>query len=289
MPEELIYKNYFEKEIESLRLDREALRRLCFILHEKSNQAAEIEVNELEKSADHTDEQFEEAKAELRRAFELDIKIRGKKGDDLFGKVDEVFESENFPSEIETIYISSENTLKANYNYIPRNRFELVLIFRKPKIFDFTISPSDPTPNRSKFIVEGQNTTWVNGVYREVDEFFKSNKSRFNFIHKQSIYDIFIWSIGIPFCFWLVMKSSGLLEYLLDDFHPIVLGGSYVYVFFFGLIGLRIIFHYARWIWPLLEYEEENSTESRHRFIISGLVFAILGTFLYDLLKVIFV
>lgn len=289
MPEEPIYKNYFEKDIESLRLEKGALKRLCFILRDKSNQAAEIEINEFEKPAGHTDEQFEEAKAKLKKAFELDIKIRGKKGDDLFGKVNEVFESKNFPEEIETIFISSENTLKANYNYIPRNRFELILIFRKPKVFDFTISPSEPTPNRSRFIVEGQNTTWVNGVYREVDEFLKSKKSQFNILHKQSVYDIFIWLIGIPICFWLVMKSSNILHYLFGDFHNIVLGGSYVYVFFFGLIGLRIIFHYARWIWPLLEYKEEDSAESKHRYIISGLVLTILGTFLYDMLKVIFV
>jgi len=284
MTNDQLYRNQLEKPIESCKVSKEDLRELCLLLREMNNQAAELEVHKY-KQLDQSDKEYKQNKEILRKSFDLNVKIKGKNGEELFGNIEDVFDSPSFPNKVESLYLNSANTLQTNHNYHPRNKFDLILIFTKPSIFDFSIEPSDPTPNYNRFNVEGYDTTWVNGVYREVEKFFDEHSSSFNFIHQQSVYDLYIWVLGIPFCFWVISKLSNTVDSIFSNFNNFVNIAAYVYVFFFSLIGLRILFHYARWIWPLIEYENGKAKEKKHRGTIFLIFITIVGTVLYDLVK----
>lgn len=284
MPNTSVFKKKEEKIIESCKVNKDDLRELCSLLERKIEEAAELELQNF-KQLDQTEEEFEENKEKLKNSFELKITVIGEKGEDLLGSVDEVFDSPNFPANVKSLYANSETIQKSNYNYYPRNKFEILLIFTKPSIFDFSVLPSDPTPNYSKFIVEGYDTTWVQGVYKEIDDFFSERKSSFNFIHKQSVYDIFIWVFAIPFAFWVVSKLSNTITGIFEDSGLIIQIAAYLYLFYLMLIGFRILFHYARWIWPLIEFDSGKQSARKHRAIISFITLSIIVMVIYDFIK----
>jgi hypothetical protein len=58
-------------------------------------------------------------------------------------------------------------------------------------------------------------------------------------------------------------------------------------VFYFSLLLVRILFDYARWIFPIVEYKESTDTAQKHRFILGALVIAFLGNFIYDVFKIV--
>ena len=65
-----------------------------------------------------------------------------------------------------------------------------------------------------------------------------------------------------------------------------VQNGAYVCLFFLMLNVFKILFDYARWIFPIVEYKSSTDTVRKHRYILGGLIIAVFGNFLYDLLKI---
>ena len=220
------------------------------MLEERSAAAAEIEVTHLPKG-NHTDEEFEKAKKDLREAFRLKVTVTGTDGEELFGPINEVLNSTNFPDNLKSVYLNSSMPLRALYNYFPRNFLEVFLDFSKPSLFDWNLLPSQETPNASNFIVQGYDATWANGVYNEIDRFLKKRRSKLGFLHKHTVYDLLLWVAGFPFSFWVAYKTSDLVEGAFGNISPFVESAAYFYIFVLALLGIRFLFHYARWIWPL--------------------------------------
>jgi hypothetical protein len=127
--------NRLSKKIYSLSIDRDDLHLRCDKLQERSNAAAELEVQNFKKG-DQSDEEYEKNTKLIREAFILFITISGDKGEELSGSIDEIFNSSNFPAIVKKFYVNSEAKLRAFYNIYPRNSLELTLDFDKPKIFD---------------------------------------------------------------------------------------------------------------------------------------------------------
>ena len=167
----------------------------------------------------------------------------------------------------------------------PRNRFELLLDFTKPELFNLSLSPSISTPNASNIFVTGLNSDWVSGVYRKVTDFIKQKKTRRGFFHRHSVYDLLLLLLGIPFAFWMTYKLSGLINSMFGGFSAFVQNGAYVCLFFLMLHIFRALFVYARWVFPIVEYRGSTDTARRHRYILGGLIIAVFGNFLYDLLR----
>jgi hypothetical protein len=276
--------NRLSKKIYSLSIDRDDLHLLCDKLQERSNAAAELEVQNFKKG-DQSDEEYEKNTKLIREAFILFITISGDKGEELSGSIDEIFNSSNFPAIVKKFYVNSEAKLRAFYNIYPRNSLELTLDFDKPKIFDLSLMPSKRTPNDSQITVKGYDVTWVNGVYHEISSFFSNKSSKFSFVHKNNIYDIFLWTIGLPFSFWTCFKLSSITNKINILDSVFLKNALYVYVFFASLFLLRIIFHYMRWVSPLVEYRSKTNIVILHRAILISLSISIFGTFLYDIIK----
>lgn len=276
--------NRLKMDVVSLSLDKEDLKRFCDILQERSNSAAEIEVGLFEQR-EQTDEQFKANKETLKNSFELKITISGKNGEELWGTIEEVFSSVNFPDEVKSLYVDSESTLRHVHNYYPNNSFKIFIDFNKPKIFDLSLLPSRSTPNESNVEVKGYDATWVNGVFSEIKKFINERSSTLSIVHAHSIYDILLWVLGLPASFWVCSKLSSQIESAFAPDNTFATSALYVYAFIATLFVFRVLFHYLRWVCPLVEYRSKGNKMLAHRAILAILCIGWFGQFIYDMAK----
>ncbi len=282
-----IVNNRMKMDIKSLAIDRDDLKKLCKILQERNNAAADIEES-LFQQKDQTDEQYEENKKTLKDSFELKITITGKDGEELWGTIDDVFGSANFPEQVTSLYIDSESFLRNVHNYYPHNSFKIFLDFSKSKIFDLSLMPSHSTPNGSNIEVKGYNATWVNGLFSELKKFFDSRSSTFSIVHGHSIYDVLLWLLGFPLSFWIVSNLSTQIESVFMDISIFATNALYLYIFIGTLLIFRFLFHYLRWVCPLVEFRSKENKMLAHRTILAVLSIGWFGQFIYDILKWLF-
>lgn len=274
-------------DVSSLSLDKDDLRRFCDILQERANSAAEIEVGLFQKN-EQTDVQYEANQQTIRDSFQLKITISGKDGEELWGSIEDVFESANFPEQVKSLYVDSESTLRHVHNYYPHNSFKIFLDFGKPKIFDLSLMPSHGTPNESNIEVKGYDATWVNGVFSEIKKFIDDRSSTLSIVHSHSVYDILLWILGFPLSFWVCYKFSEKIESLFGVSNAFATSALYLYAFIATLFVFRVLFHYLRWVCPLVEYRSKGNRMLAHRALFVILSVGWFGQFLYDLAKWLF-
>ena len=222
-------------QIAACAFSKDDLRALCEKLQESNYEAADEEVNHyipLDRPADQNlaDREI------LRLGFGLQIVVRGVDDKIVAGTIPAVFNSPRFPDKVKSLYIDSALNLKNLYNWSPRNSFELFLDFTKPELLNLSFSPSGSTPNASHIRVSGRNETWVNGVYHSVAEFTKNRKTRRQFFHRHSVYDLLVLCGGFPFAFGISYKLSGWINSVFGQISEILQSAAYVYVFFFDSI-----------------------------------------------------
>jgi len=274
-----------KKQIRSFSTDRTELRKLLEVLQERAYAAADIEEKHLNRIEGQTDEQFEQTKKDLREGFRLFITVSGTDGRKLTGSIEDIFDSPNFPEDVKDLFFNTETTLRARYNYYPRNKMILFIDFGRPSVLNFTILPSQATENESNIEVSGNDVTWVNGVFQELVSYVSRHPSTLPWLHRHTVYDVLVWLLGLPLSFWVCSKLSGLIEVSLSTYSPFLRAAFYVYIFFFSLTLLRIAFHYARWIWPLTEYKGQSNKALKHKAVFVTICSGIGLKILYDVLK----
>lgn len=255
------------------------------MLQERAYAAAKIEKNNFLRRPDHTEEMHEQALKGLDEGFELFITLSGTDGRKLSGNIGEVFDSPNFPDEVRDVFFDTSTTLRIRHDYVPLNKMILFLDFGKPEVLNFTILPSQETQNESNLTVEGRDATWVNGVFKEFFDFVQHRPSTSAWLHKHSIYDLMLWLVGFPLSFWICSKLSSHIETLFLQQSVFLRSALYFYVFVLALNLLRVAFHYARWIWPLTEFQSERSVTAKHKALFAVLASGLGLPALYDLLK----
>jgi hypothetical protein len=276
-----VVRNKLSKKIGSLSFDKDDLRKLLNILQLRATAKSEIEYKKLEsKNLDN----LENIRKNLNDCASLRISVTGFQSEELFGTIEEVFNSVSFPEAIKTIYLNSDLIYRSTYQYYPENFFQLLIDFSKPKVFDFAFQPNERTPNDSQFEVQGSDNTWVNGVFHEIDAYVTSKSSNFSSVHKGSVYDFLVWFFGIPFGFYVCYKIVNLqLSFLKQQsfLEDIFL----TYCFFLSLFILRILFHYFRWVYPMIEYRSKRSRSIGHQAALLSISLGIIGKVLYDAIK----
>lgn len=276
-----------ESDINSLSLTRSELRQLCEILEERAQAAADLHIDQLRDEL-RGHENRAELEDNIRDAFRLNITVRGSEGKELFGSIGDVFGSTNFPKYVEAVYVSSDFRAENIYDFTPGNSFELLLDFSKTNPLDFTLQPSNQTPNASNIEVRGNNTTWANGVFNEVVKFVEKRPASIEVIHKRSVYDLLVWGIGFPLSFWVVYRMKGVINNIFGDFHSLVVNGAYLYLALVVVMIFRSLFMYSRWVWPSVELRDSDDSGFPHRATISTITVGVVTSFIYDIISALF-
>ncbi|KXI23212.1 hypothetical protein [Photobacterium sanguinicancri] len=270
-------------DISSFSVSKGELRRFCEILQERANSAAEIEVGLFQQN-DQSDEQYQENIVTIRESFQLKITVSGTMGEELWGPIDVVFDSVNFPEQVGSLYVDSSSTLRNVHKFYPHNSFEILLDFTKPKVLDLSLLPSHQTPNESNVEVKGYDATWVNGVFSEIKKFIDQRSSTLSVVHNHSVYDLFLWLLGFPLSFWVCSKLSTTIESMFES-SSFVTSALYFYTFIAILFVFRVLFHYLRWVCPLVEFRSQRNKMIMHRALFGVLSVGWFGNFIYDIVK----
>lgn len=277
--------------IDACSLSKEDIHKLLDILQERNDNAKEYEIKFVKDALKQLDTQEEDKKElneedikKLEEGFELKVTIVGTDNQELYGSVDEVFSSTNFPDQVLSVYVNSKIPLEAGQNYFIKNSFELSLDFRKQPVLNLSIMVSSPTPNNSYFVASGYDATWVDGIFNAVNNFFKKKSKAGSWIHQSNVYDILLLIISIPVGFWACFKLSTLINKF-ASFSVFIKSALYVYIFFITLHFFHFAFRYARWIWPLVEYKSADDKSSKHRKILGAIILGLVGTIIWDIIK----
>lgn len=276
-----IVRNKLSKKIGALSLDKDDLRKLLDILQQRAKTASEIECKRFEEKQV---ENLEQVKHNVEICATLKITVVGFKSEELFGTIEDVFGSVSFPDSVKTIYVNSDVVYRANFNYYPNNHFQLYVDFSKPKVFDFSFQPSDRTPNDSEFIVQGDDSMWVNGVFHEIDAFVEDRPSKAPKIHRGSVYDILVWLVGLPLGFYVCYKYE-LSPFMAPQESSFLNNLAMTYFFFLSLFLLRVLFHYFRWVYPMIEYKSKRDQSAVHQAAVLSITLGIFGKVLYDVFQ----
>lgn len=264
-------------------------KKLYEILNKITKEAAEIEITKLTKAPNQSDEDFDKLKNYARSLYQLSIQIFGQKGEYIFSDSDSIFNEARLPDRITKIIF--DNSIKYNFNLKkdPLNKVRLEFDFTKVKVFDFVTSPSRATTNTSTIRISGENETWVSGAYKNVIQSLKERANKWSWLHSANIYDLFIWLIVIPLGFFTIYKIERIFSLSTSGMSTVFIAAIYLYFFTIVLNIFRMIFNYARWIFPKMELVTSlKKGATVHRVILGAILLAILCSYIYDLLKLIF-
>ena len=159
-----------------------------------------------------------------------------------------------------------------------------MLSFVKPEVFDLAVLPSVRTANTSHFLVEGRDGTWVNGLYSEVDRFLADRPSALTVVHQQARYDLFLYGLGIPFSLWVCHRASPLIDSISFKY-TIVANALLIYLFLTALLVVRLLWHYLRWAYPLMEYKFDGSKIATHRRVLGGIGIGLVVAALTEIVR----
>jgi len=265
------------------------LKKLYEILNDINKEAAEIEINDMNKRYEQSTEvfpkeDFEKLKKDVLEAYRIHIQIFGTKGEFITSHSSSIFKEEHLPDFITSIKYDNSFFYKSVFNRNPQSLINVELDFSKPPLIDFVTSPSYPTPNNSIIHVLSEKETWVEGSYEKVISSLKERSNRRSWIHRKNIYDLFLWLLVIPLALWNLRKFDLFASVYLSKYSTVLTVGVYIYIFVVILNVFRFAFNYLRWLFPYLELR--TSLKSRviyHRIIFVGIISAIGYTLAKDL------
>lgn len=281
--------NHVFAPLPSCTLDITYFKKLYEILNKITQEAAEIEISKLKKTPNQSDEDFNKLKDYAKSLYQLSIQIVGRKGEYIFSDSVSIFDEAHLPDHITKIIF--DNSLKYNFSLKkdPLNKIRLEFDFKKAKVFDFVTSPSRATPNTSTIHVSGENETWVSGAYKNVLQSLQARANKWSWLHSTNIFDLFIWFMVIPLGFFTIYKIERIFYLSGNGITTVFMVALYLYFFIIVLNIFRMVFNYARWIFPKMELVTSLKKGAiLHRIILGVIFFAIFSSFIYDLLKLIF-
>jgi hypothetical protein len=238
--------------IPSCTLTADDLRRFYDVLDNKAREAAEHQVTTLQRLPGQTTEQFEQVETNLRSSLSLVVRVQGINGEWTGSNTREALRDDSLPDSVAVVEYNSAFLFRTQFNVEPLNSFSVYLDFSRTGILDMTNLSSEPASNRSSSWISGMNTTWVNGTYEGLRTFFAERESSRGWLHSRHAYDLAVLVLGIPASFALVYRIDRVLRPILRVPDALFVA-LYVYLVLIALFGFRLLFNYAKWVFPKIE------------------------------------
>lgn len=286
---EFIYKSsHIFEVLPACTLDLSYFRRLYEILTTSAEEGADIEIARVKKNPGQPDDEFIEFQKNAKKLYIVTIHIFDAKGGYIFSESPSIFDEVKLPDSISRIIFDNTQRFKATLQREPVHKVSVTFDFTKPAILDFVSMPSCATLNNSNIEIIGETETWVHGTYKKVMESLKQRGNKHGWLNASNIYDLFLWFVIVPFNLRLLYKLN-------VHFRPNFIGvsnflkvGIYLYFFIILLFVYRIIFNYARWVFPRIELITSLQKGAiYHRLILGTLLLGILSAYVFEAIKII--
>lgn len=167
----------------------------------------------------------------------------------------------------------------------PQNSFSVFLDLSRTDILDMRTLSLMPSSNTSNAQISGINTTWVNGVYGELHTFFQNRATARSWLHGRYTYDALVILLGFPASFLVVREADRFLRPLVK-WPEALLVAFYVYLVLVALFGFRILFNYARWVFPKIEVTSTHQPGVLHKSILVMVAAAVVSWVVESVLTV---
>lgn len=239
-------------------------------------------VKPVEKSQDEWDEMLEKS----RREDSLSVYVKGSDGEELVAASIADLKVEHLPRSLHTIIFNSSFLFSSRYQVNLQNQFMLTLDFTEAPNFSEYDPLQAPTPNVSKWEVQGPDGTWVAGAFERILTFFRQRRSRLDWIHSTRTFSFVYWMLVFP--------SSLIITLSLDEHYissifksPVLRGATDIYVFLMVIYLIRWLLSLFRWLFPIIQLK--NTPASTVKRIVASILIAIIlgvvGDAIYDIIK----
>ena len=267
--------------VQSCSLQKDALLSLFDILNDKAVNAANHNTEGFARSENESDEEFSAIKLNAQNLMRLSVLIKLNNGhwQRVFTRGDFEGYLDTHGPVIEFIEYESAFEFRNRVNRPAVNQFYIDLDLKKQNVFDILQKASD-TINQSNGVITGNNSNWVNGTYKALEDFFKLYSTPYDFIHKKSSYDLMLWLFGMPLTLaWLYKFSQWQwMGNKLDQSPEIITIAVYIYLSVLILFIFRILFNYTRYIFLKVEGPRHpNKGPWRHRGLLAALLLTYIG------------
>jgi hypothetical protein len=232
-----------------------------------------------------TPDGFKQRQSRVYNAYVTSVMITMQNGEVINGDNRQVFGTVPFWGEVKSVFFSTQSVPQAVLSILPQDRITIFLDFSQPPALDFGRLPTLPTPNESNFEISAVDEGWFILSKTRLAEFFHRHRSGYDWIHRAAIYDILLFTCGLPLAIWSTVKIDSIIPEInnLGSFSRILI---YVYIFACSLMLFRILFSYARWVFPKIEVEtEDRGRPLRHRAVWALALTSLFWPALYDVVK----
>lgn len=205
-------------------------------------------------------------------AFRLTVSIIGFDGQTVYGETEDIFDSNNLPIPIKTIFFTNTTSFKrhANNNE-PPNRMAFEVHFDKPPLFDPNPLVSEPTRNQSKVIIKADDVGYFRAVQSIISAKLRSSKKWYSFIHEKFAYDAGLWFIALPYAlYWITIYCDYLFPS--DGKHASFRIAFYIYGLGLSLLLYRALFGYIKWAYPVNILMENKDYATKHRIVLGAIL-----------------
>lgn len=281
---------HMQKPLKGSSLDLMYFKKIYRAFQELNSEAVTTEINSLVISPTDSAQVVEQYKKDIKANFALTIQIYTLTGEFHYSEDGAVLDETKLPTNIRMIALDNSVKFNNHFKYTPRNAFRLQFDFQKNQVFDLVTMPSEQTANTSMLTIQAGKESWASAVEKTVMDSLDDKKNGRDWLHARNIYDVFIFTVFFPLSFVVLYKieSSNLLA-VLNSSKALTLA-AYLYAFFLFLVLFRMIFNYARWIFPKFELAINSRRGSvRHRYVLGAIVVAISLALCTDWVKVLLV
>ena len=267
-------------------VDFEFFKKLFKVLQEATVKAAEIDIAQLKKAPDQTDEQFESLKNYARSLYEVTIMIFGIKGEYITSNSSAIFDGSDLPDRIATIVFDNSIQLNFALKKEPRNKARIEFDFRKQPITNLFPNPSLATQNSSCVNIFGEDETWVAGVHKNISDLLEKHKTKRSWLHKNFIYDISLLFLLFPITFWSLFRIDSLFAISSWNVSRFLIIALYIYIFILILHIYRFVFLKIRETFPSVELvTPQQKIAVLHKLAWIGVFATIVTPIIIDIIK----
>lgn len=261
------------------------LKKLFVALNDRTIEAATRQLATVQRPPETPEAEFARMRQEAISASGLTLLVFGQAGEHVVITAPEAIDATVLPDVITTISFDSALSFNARMNYEPQDRFRLRFDMTEPPGFN-TYNPwEEPTPNTSKLEITGTSDSWVAGVHQKVIEFLGHRLRRRRWLHSSTFFNVINYVVGFPAAFWAIHRIDQTVGRHLAEWPSVLRGALYIYLFLIALLMFRLAIGGLRWLFPLFELKGSRSVGARAT--VGILVFGLLGSLVYDVLKAI--
>lgn len=269
-------------QVSACRLQKGDLKKLYRIMSKWQSEYREQILPILEQQATETEDQFKKRYKRVFDCFAVSVTIATTTGIMITGNSENVLDENELPENIKNILISTRS-VPATVLPVVACYIDVFLDFTQPPMLEFARMPTLATANETNYSIQADNETWFLAANSDIDQYFKARLTNVDWIHKAGSYDVLLFVFGFPVAIWLTYRAyAAFARFQLPTVINIAI---YVYAFFVALNLFRMLFYYARWVFPKIELQTSGRSALKQRSILAALLLSIIGGAALDAIK----